>query len=163
MGKNNLCCNNACWGNKINFMSLILTIFLYILFGFLSGILGGLGMGGGTLLIPLLSIFLNVDQKLCQGLNLLSFLVMALFSLIIHYKNGYIALDGLWPIVLSGLIFTVIGALLAGKLPSEILRMAFGIFLGLLAILEFYRVGKEYFKSKKKNKGKEKHSKNKTK
>ena len=149
MGKNNLCCNNACWGNKINFMSTALMIFLYILFGFLSGILGGLGMGGGTLLIPLLSIFLNVDQKLCQGLNLLSFLVMSLFSLIIHFKNGYIALDGLWPIVLSGLIFTVIGALLAGKLPSEILRIAFGIFLCLLAILEFYRVGKDVLKARK--------------
>ena len=124
-------------------------IFLYILFGFLSGILGGLGMGGGTLLIPLLSIFLNVDQKLCQGLNLLSFLVMALFSLIIHFKNEYIALNGLWPIVLSGLIFTVIGALLAGKLPSEILRIAFGIFLCLLAILEFVKVGKDVLKARK--------------
>lgn len=149
MGKNNLCYNNASWGDKTNFMSTALMIFLYILFGFLSGILGGLGMGGGTLLIPLLSIFLNVDQKLCQGLNLLSFLVMALFSLIIHFKNGYIALDGLWPIVLSGLIFTVIGALLAGKLPSEILRIAFGIFLCLLAILEFVRVGKSVLKARK--------------
>lgn len=149
MGKNNLCCNNASWGNKINFMSTALMIFLYILFGFLSGILGGLGMGGGTLLIPLLSIFLNVDQKLCQGLNLLSFLVMALFSLIIHFKNEYIALNGLWPIVLSGLIFTVIGALLAGKLPSEILRIAFGIFLCLLAILEFVKVGKDVLKARK--------------
>ena len=156
MGENNLCFNHACWGNKTNYMSQPLTIFLFIFFGFLSGILGGLGMGGGTLLIPLLSIFLDVEQKLCQGLNLLSFLVMALFSLIIHYKNGFITLQGLWPIVLFGLIFTVVGAILAGRLPSEILRMSFGVFLCLLATLEFFKVGKEYFKLKKEKISKEK-------
>ena len=74
-------------------MNIFLTIFLYVLFGFIAGIFGGLGMGGGTLLIPLLTIFLGLDQKLCQGINLVSFLVMALFSLIIHYKNGYIVTD----------------------------------------------------------------------
>ncbi len=33
-------------------------IFLLILFGFLSGIIGGMGMGGGTLLVPLLSFWI---------------------------------------------------------------------------------------------------------
>ena len=65
-------------------MNIFLTIFLYVLFGFIAGIFGGLGMGGGTLLIPLLTIFLGLDQKLCQGINLVSFLVKALVSLIIH-------------------------------------------------------------------------------
>ena len=64
--------------------------FFYVLAGVVSGIFGGLGMGGGTLLIPILTIFLNFDQKLAQGINLISFLVMALFSLYIHHKNGYI-------------------------------------------------------------------------
>ena len=31
--------------------------FFYVLAGFLAGIFGGLGMGGGTLLIPCLSIY----------------------------------------------------------------------------------------------------------
>lgn len=60
-------------------MSVFLNIFLFILFGLFSGILGGLGMGGGTLLIPLLTIFMGLDQKLSQGINLLSFLIMSIF------------------------------------------------------------------------------------
>ena len=123
-----------------------LTIFLLVLFGFLAGIFGGLGMGGGTLLIPLLSIFLGFDQKLCQGLNLMAFLVMAIFSLIIHYKHGYIATKKLSYIILSGILFSILGAFLAGKLPSEILRIAFGIFLCFLAIIEFIKV---FVKNKK--------------
>lgn len=124
-------------------MSIYLLVFLYILFGFTAGIFGGLGMGGGTLLIPLLTIFLGLDQKLCQGINLVSFLVMALFSLIIHYKNGYLKLDGTKFIVISGIIFSISGALLAGYLPSKILKIAFGVFLCILSILQVVKVLKK--------------------
>lgn len=118
-------------------------IFLYFLFGLISGIFGGLGMGGGTLLIPLLTIFLSLDQKLSQGINLVSFLVMAIFSLLIHYKNGFIETKGIIYIILSGVIFSVLGALLAGFLPSKILRTAFGIFLCLLSLVEVVKVLKK--------------------
>lgn len=118
-------------------------IFLYFLFGLMSGIFGGLGMGGGTLLIPLLTIFLSLDQKLSQGINLVSFLVMAIFSLLIHYKNGFIETKGIIYIILSGIIFSVLGALLAGFLPSKILRTAFGVFLCLLSLVEVVKVFKK--------------------
>ncbi len=124
-------------------MNIFLTIFLYLLFGFIAGIFGGLGMGGGTLLIPLLTIFLGLDQKLCQGINLVSFLVMALFSLIIHYKNGYIVIDNIIYIVLSGIVFSLVGSMLASHLPSDILRVAFGVFLSILSVLEVIKVIKE--------------------
>ena len=115
---------------------MIWTIVLNVLFGFISGIFGGLGMGGGTLLIPLLSIFLGMEQKLCQGINLVAFLVMALFSLIIHFKNGYVVTRGIIFIVLSGIVFSVCGALIAGFLPSGPLRIAFGVFLCLLSVYQ---------------------------
>lgn len=57
---------------------------LLIVFGFLGGILGGMGMGGGTLLIPLLS-FLDIPQRTIQAINLIGFLPMsavALFSIL---------------------------------------------------------------------------------
>ena len=123
-----------------------MTIFLYILFGLMAGVFGGLGMGGGTLLIPLLTIFLGVEQKLSQGINLISFLVMALVSLIIHYKNGYIETKNIWYIIISGVFFSAGGALLASVLPSKILRIGFGVFLCILSIFEIYKV----FKSTKK-------------
>lgn len=124
-------------------MSIYLTIFLYVLFGFLAGIFGGLGMGGGTLLIPLLTIFCSLGQKLSQGINLVSFLVMALFALIVHYKNGYVKTKGIFYIILSGIIFSALGSLLAGILPSKILRMAFGVFLCVLSIIQVIKVVKK--------------------
>ncbi len=117
-------------------MSIYLIIFLNILFGLISGVFGGLGMGGGTILIPLLTIFLGMDQKLCQGINLISFLVMALFSLIIHYKHGFIETKGIIFIEMGGIVFSIIGALLASISPTLLLRKAFGIFLCVLAIIQ---------------------------
>ncbi len=117
--------------------------FFYILAGFVSGIFGGLGMGGGTLLIPILSIFLDFDQKLAQGINLLSFLVMAIFSIYIHYRNGYIVTKNIFWIIFFGVIFSVLGAILMSYLPSKILKIIFGVFLCCLAVVEFVKVLKK--------------------
>lgn len=116
--------------------------FLNALIGFLGGIFGGLGMGGGTILIPLLSIFCDIEQKTAQGINLLAFVLMSIISIIIHMKNGYICTKGLFPIILGGTIFSIIGALIATFCPSNVLSLLFGIFLCILAVLEFIKLFK---------------------
>ena len=131
--------------------------FLYVLAGIISGVFGGLGMGGGTLLIPILTIFLNFDQKLSQGINLLSFLVIALFSMFIHYKNGFIVTKYIGYIIISGIIFSVVGAFCMTILPSKVLKVIFGVFLCVLAIIEIVKV----FKKDKKKEAKDKTIKNK--
>jgi uncharacterized membrane protein YfcA len=35
----------------------------FIIAGLASGVVAGMGMGGGTLLIPILTLLLNVSQK----------------------------------------------------------------------------------------------------
>lgn len=117
--------------------------FFYVLAGVVSGIFGGLGMGGGTLLIPILTIFLNFDQKLAQGINLISFLVMALFSLYIHHKNGYIVTKHIFYIIIPGVLFSVLGAFLMSLTSSKILKIIFGVFLIILSIIEFIKVFKK--------------------
>lgn len=54
---------------------------VYMFAGLAGGILGGMGMGGGTVLIPILTIFCGVEQHLAQSANLITFLPMAIFSL----------------------------------------------------------------------------------
>lgn len=118
-------------------------IFLLILFGFIGGIFGGMGMGGGTMLIPLLTIFLNFSQKVSQGFNIFSFLFMAIFALIIHFKNKLVDIKSVIPIVLSGLLFSMGGALLATLVDGKILKLIFGIFLILLAVIEIFKLFKK--------------------
>ena len=115
----------------------------FVLTGLVSGIFGGLGMGGGTILIPILTIFLGLDQKLAQGINLFAFLIMAIFSLLIHYKNGYIKSHGLVFIILFGVIFSIVGSILMSYVPSKILKIVFGAFLIVLSGFEFAKVLKK--------------------
>ena len=61
----------------------------YIIAGLLGGVLGGMGMGGGTLLIPILTIFLAFEQKNAQAINLLAFIPMSIVAIIIHIKNKF--------------------------------------------------------------------------
>ncbi len=121
--------------------------FFYILAGVVSGVFGGLGMGGGTLLIPILTIFFSFEQKLSQGINLLSFLLMALFSIVIHYKNGYIVTKHIGWIIFFGMLFSIFGAFLVNFVPSKLLKIIFGVFLCVLAIIEIFKI---IFSKKKK-------------
>ena len=118
-------------------------LILDAIIGFVSGIFGGLGMGGGTVLIPMLTIFLGIEQKTAQGINLLAFVIMAIFSLMIHIKNGYVETKGLFFIIFGGVIFSCGGAFIAILMPSSLLRIFFGVFLCFLAILEMIKVFKD--------------------
>ena len=111
--------------------------YLYLLLGFLGGIPAGLGMGGGTVTIPLLVLLGGVEQKIAQSANLFSFLPMSAFALSVHSKNGLLETTGIWQVILPALVFSVFGTLLAYSLPNEALRKAFGAFLIFLAIFQF--------------------------
>ena len=55
-----------------------------ILAGAAGGIIAGMGMGGGTLTIPILTLALDVEQKTAQSVNLIAFVVMSAPVLAIH-------------------------------------------------------------------------------
>ena len=106
-----------------------MNIIWLILAGVVSGVIGGMGMGGGTLLIPILTIFLSFEQKNAQAINLLVFIPMAIVALIIHIKNKLVDLKVGVPIICSGVIFSIAGSMLAGLLGNKILQKIFGVFL----------------------------------
>ena len=109
---------------------------IYTIIGFFAGIIGGMGMGGGTILIPALIMFAKVDPKIAQSINLLSSIPMAIFALIIHIKNKNVILKLVIPIALFGILGSIVGAFLAYYLSSEILKKAFGIFLFVVGCFE---------------------------
>ena len=105
--------------------------------GLVSGVVGGMGMGGGTLLIPILSIFLGFAQKDAQGINLLVFIPMSIVALIVHIKNKLVDFRVGIPIVLIGVVFSVVGSMIANKLSNNNLRTYFGVFLLLVGVFQF--------------------------
>ena len=108
----------------------------YIFAGAISGILGGMGMGGGTILIPLLSIFYNVSQHTAQAINLISFIPMAIVAIIIHLKNKLIVFKKVIWIIIPGVISCIFGCYLARALSGDLLKRIFGGFLIILSVFQ---------------------------
>ncbi len=111
--------------------------FLFVLLGLISGLAGGMGMGGGTLLIPLVTLFLGVAQKEAQFLNIFSFVIMAVIVVIFHIKNKLIDVYPAVMFSLFGVGSAVASALLVRQVENTTLRIMFGIFLVVLAVIQF--------------------------
>ena len=104
--------------------------------GFFAGIIGGMGMGGGTILIPSLILFANIDPKIAQSVNLLSSIPMTIFALMIHIKNKNVIFSLVIPIAIFGVLGAICGSFIANYLSSQILKKVFGIFLLIIGCIE---------------------------
>ena len=108
----------------------------FIVLGLACGIITGMGIGGGTLLIPALTMFFGVSQLSAQSINLMYYIPTGIVALIIHIKSKSIKREGLWVLILFGVGCAVAGALLAAKIEEGILRRIFGGFLLIMGLNE---------------------------
>lgn len=106
----------------------------FSLIGVLSGVFAGMGMGGGTFLIPLLTILMKVNQQVAQCVNLLAFIPLAIVVLIIYSKQKLLKLKGVFWLVVPATIVSILGSLLAIDIRGKTLKIIFGIFLILVGI-----------------------------
>lgn len=111
---------------------------LYAISGVAAGILGGMGMGGGTALVPILTILFSVSQHNCQAVNLISFVPMAIFALIIHFKNKMVDLKGLFYSVIPAVFTAILGGVISSNISGEALKKSFGAFLIVLSVVQFF-------------------------
>ena len=120
-----------------------------VVFGIIAGIITSLGMGGGAILILLLTLFMNLDQHISQATNLIFFIPTAITSIIINVKNKQIDFKTAKDIIIYGIVGAIVGSLIAVDLPNQKLRKIFGIFLLIIAIFQVYEIYTSYIKAKK--------------
>ena len=106
--------------------------------GFGTGILSAWGVGGGTLLLLLMTLFLDVDQVAAQGINLLYFLPTAAVGLIFHAKNGLLDRKLLKNAAPLGTVFAAAGAWISTAVDVALLRKPFGVYLLLAAAITLF-------------------------
>jgi len=107
--------------------------------GAVTGVLSGMGVGGGSLLMLYLTLFSDVAQRTAQGINLLYFLPTAGSALVGHVKNKLIETGAFFWSVGFGVVSCVLSAWLAGKLPIDWLKRGFGVFLLIVGTMELFR------------------------
>lgn len=125
-----------------------------ILTGIISGAITGTGMGGGTILILVLSVFMGINQHTAQGANLIFFIPTSIIAIIVSIKDKLIKWQIAIPIAVAGTISAIIGAKISANLEKNVLKKYFGIFLACIALYEIYSIIKQYICKKTINKNK---------
>ena len=116
--------------------------------GLIGGLVGGMGMGGGTLLIPILTLLAGFKQLEAQGINLISFIPMSIVALILHFKNKLVHVKQTYLLAIIGAIVSLLSALLAVHINNSVLKKLFALFLIAIGIWQLIELIKE-FKTKK--------------
>ena len=119
--------------------------------GIISGMVSGIGMGGGAILILVLSVFMGVDQHIAQATNLVFFIPTSISAIITTIKEKLINWKIGLPVAISGIVGAIIGAKISVKLDVKYLKRYFGIFLMLITIYEIYSLVIQYKKERKCN------------
>lgn len=94
-----------------------------------TGTLSAWGVGGGTLLLVCMTLFLGVEHRLAQTINLLFFLPAAAAGLMFHVKTDYLDRQAWRQTAPMGLLGALAGSALAAMVDVSILEKPFGIFL----------------------------------
>lgn len=125
-----------------------MNFFWFLLIAIFSGLFAGMGMGGGTFLIPLITLLMNVEQEVAQCINLLVFIPMAVVDIIIYSKKKYIDYKNWWIISVPAVVISTLGALVAFKLPGNVLKIIFGAFISLIGIIQIIVLIVKFIKQK---------------
>lgn len=129
-------------------------IVIFIIIGVAGGVIGGMGMGGGTLLIPLLTLFTGTDQHLAQAVNLIAFIPMSLVALVIHMKNKLVEFKHVLITAIPAVAASVAAALISKRVEGAALSVYFGIFLMALGVYQLVCAIIAFVKNKKKKESK---------
>jgi uncharacterized membrane protein YfcA len=110
-----------------------------LLAGLFSGILGGMGLGGGGILIIYLSLFTDTKQLTAQGINLLFFIPIGILALIIYTVKKQIKWKAVFKFSIWGLLGSATGLYFTDFLGGEITGKLFGGLLVILGIIEIFK------------------------
>lgn len=103
--------------------------------GIITGILNGLfGSGGGTVVVPAMTRFLNVDEHSSHATAILIILPLTIVSSLFYINNNYVDWVLLYKTAIGGIIGGTLGAVLLNRIPEKHLRIIFGCIIIFVSI-----------------------------
>jgi len=111
------------------------SIVLFIVIGLAAGLLSGLfGVGGGTVIVPLLTIFARFEHRLAAGTSLAAIVPIATVGVISYAVHGAVAWIPALILAAAAVVGAQLGTWLLARLPVNALRWAFVVFLVVVIV-----------------------------
>jgi uncharacterized membrane protein YfcA len=106
-----------------------------VAFGVVTGAASGLlGVGGGTLMVPFLTLAAGMSQHSAEATSLLVVLPTAIVGSLVLRRRGIGDLGLALRFGALGAVGGILGALLALALPGHVLKIVFACFLLLVSV-----------------------------
>lgn len=107
--------------------------------GFLAGLLGAMGFGGGSILIIYLTNILSMEQIAAQGINLIFFIPCALVSVIYNLRKRLIKYKSALYLIAGAIPGLALGTFLITRIETHLLGKLFGAFLVLSGLMILFK------------------------
>lgn len=114
----------------------VTTILIICVVGLATGFMAGmLGIGGGIIVIPALVMIMGFSQQSAQGTSLAMMLPpVGIFAVMNYYKAGHVDLKVAAILACVFIVGSIFGSKLAVKIPQDMLKKVFGVFLMVVAV-----------------------------
>ncbi|HEY2581076.1 MAG TPA: sulfite exporter TauE/SafE family protein, partial [Mucilaginibacter sp.] len=117
-------------------MSVLLFTVIILIGSYAAGLLGSLtGLGGGVVIIPLLTLLLNVDIHYAIGASLVSVIATSSGSAAAYVKEGITNLRLGMFLEIATTCGALCGAILAIYIPTRLIAIIFGVILIFSSII----------------------------
>jgi uncharacterized protein len=118
--------------------------------GFGAGFLSGtIGIGGGLLFVPTMTVGLRLSQAVAQGTSLVAIVPTAIVGGVTHLRRGNVLVRPAMFMGGGGALGAVIGALVAVEVPGSLLARVWGAFL----VFSAYRLTVQAIRQRQKTAG----------
>ena len=109
--------------------------------GFLAGLLG---IGGGTIMVPLQMLLLNEEIKVAVRTSLGVIVMATISSCILHAVQGNVLFVPGLIVGIGGIIGTQVGSRVLPNLPNSLVTKIFTMFLAIMAVFNFWQAWQSY-------------------
>src|SRR6059058_3135387 len=130
-------------------MNVIEFTFLVWTGSLVAGFLGALtGLGGGVVLVPLLTLFFKVDLRYAIGASLVSVIATSSGSAAAYVKEGITNIRLGMFLEIATTAGAMVGALIAVYIPTNLIAVLFGVILILSAVMSLRKKSQQIHQQK---------------
>ncbi|MCQ2350929.1 MAG: sulfite exporter TauE/SafE family protein [Paludibacteraceae bacterium] len=117
---------------------------IYVIIGVLVGCLGAMaGIGGGVIIVPLLSFFFGFSPQMAVGTSMFVVFINSLSGSIGYIRRRMVCWDAAWKFAIATIPGAFLGGYVADFMQGKVFFIVFGFFFCLFAVNMFYKTNKK--------------------
>jgi uncharacterized membrane protein YfcA len=107
-----------------------------LVIGLSGGFFGGLvGLGGGVIMIPMMTAFAGLTQREAHGTSLVAVVFTGAVGALTYFAHGVVDWKAAVILAASAILFARMGAIYAHAMQEERLKRGFGVFIICMSLL----------------------------